>query len=101
MYLEISAVQKIGDLTPNRAFKNIGEILIRRRVHEACATIMLKMLVCFYFVDANIAKSPLYQLYGSLYSLKGAGVKWCVSFTILIERRVTHTQTCSQDGGTE
>ena len=35
VYLEILAVKKFGDFTPNRAFKNIGGILIWQEIHES------------------------------------------------------------------
>ena len=72
VYPEVLAVKKFGDFTPNRAFKNIGGILIWRRIHESrmrvTSTIARKMLILA--IPISIAKSPnliscqIYRLYG-------------------------------------
>ena len=58
VYQEILAVKKIGDFTPNRTLKNIGRILIWRRIHESrmrvTSTIARKMFEYFYFGNSNI-----------------------------------------------
>ena len=57
VYPEILAVKKVGDFTPNRAFKNISGIFIWRQIHESrmrvTFTIARKMLA-YFFGDSNI-----------------------------------------------